>query len=62
MCDEEEKDMATAEAMREVSNKKIPSNRMSHISKALEEVELMQKGLLPEKSARDFLKEIRSKK
>lgn len=41
--------------------KEIPNSRKPHINKALKEVELMQKGHLPKKSARDFLRESRNK-
>lgn len=62
MCDKEENDMTTAEAVKEIPKKSIPSSRIPHISKALSEVEQIEKGTLRSKSARAFLKELREEK
>ncbi len=56
MCKKEDVEMATESIV------KIRSNFSNHhVSKALKEVEMMQAGKLPKKSARDFLKESRKK-
>lgn len=63
VCDEEEKDMTIAEAPKIVAkDDSIPSERNSHISKALKEVELMEQEKITKKSARSFLKELRDEK
>lgn len=56
MCNEEENEMSTNTLEKEIADAK-----KSRINKALKEVELMQKGHLPKKSARDFLRESRNK-
>ena len=61
MCDKEDKDMQAAEIARYFSENKIISNRETHLRQSLSEVEAMEKGQIPKESARDFLKEIRSK-
>ncbi|PED94920.1 hypothetical protein COM03_06335 [Bacillus wiedmannii] len=62
MCKEEEKDMPAAEAIvRSISKDSMPKERSHHIEKALKQVELIQKGELPRKSARDFLRESRER-
>lgn len=62
VCDEEETDMTTAEAIRNASNKTNPSARIHQMSKALQEVDLIEQGVLPRKSARSFLKDLREEK
>lgn len=59
MCNEEENEMTTntLETLKQV----IPNTRKPNITKALKEVELIQKGHLPKKNARDFLRESRNK-
>ena len=61
MCDKEDKDMQAAEIARYFLENKIISNRETHLRQSLSEVEAMEKGQIPKESARDFLKEIRSK-
>ncbi len=63
MCDKEEKkDMTTTETIKKVSNKSIPSTRNHQISNAIQEVDLIEQSLLPKKSARSFLKDLREEK
>lgn len=45
-----------------VPEKVVPAERRPRIQRALEEVELIEKGLIPRKSARSFLEELRKKK
>ncbi|WP_179863588.1 MULTISPECIES: hypothetical protein [Bacillus cereus group] len=54
--------MPAAEAIvRSISKDSMPKERSHHIEKALKQVELIQKGELPRKSARDFLRESRER-
>jgi hypothetical protein len=41
-------------------NSSIPKERKKHVIKALHEVELMEKGILPKKTARQLLKELQN--
>ncbi len=59
MCDKEEKDMTTAETRKIISIKSIPSTRSHPISNAIQEVDLIERKVLPKKSARSFLKDLR---
>lgn len=54
MCNEEEKDMST-------NTLEIPKTVHKNIIRALKEVELIQSGKLPKKTAREFLAEQRNK-
>lgn len=54
VCNEEEKDMTTDTVER-------PIPVIQRITKALTEVEMIQKGKLPKKTARDFLSKSRNK-
>ncbi|MFS0776066.1 hypothetical protein ABC255_08680 [Neobacillus sp. 3P2-tot-E-2] len=56
MREKEDVEMATETVVRN-----IPRTRQDNISKALREVEMIQTGTLPKKSARDFLTQSRKK-
>lgn len=46
------------EVVENLPKEAIPKERMPHVKQALEEVERIQKGFLPKKTGREFLKEI----
>lgn len=54
--------MTTTETIKKVLNKSIPSTRNHQISNAIQEVDLIEQSLLPKKSARSFLKDLREEK
>lgn len=54
--------MTTIDTLKEVPDKVIPSSRIPYIAKALNEVELIEKGLKPSRTAREFLDELRKGK
>jgi hypothetical protein len=59
MCDKEDENMIREKDIESIHNRIIPDNRKKHIIKAFNEVELMEKGILPKKTARQLLKELK---